>query len=73
MKKSESKYPIADAGEDFDPESMPDYEQRALKGDFAFMDVEGIRRVYVNEELEKVEAQEVAESMTPPPEEDEEE
>lgn len=73
MSKKESKYPIADMGENFDPETMPDYEERALKGDFAFMEVEDIRRVYVNEEMERVEAREVAESMIPPPEEMEDE
>lgn len=70
MSKNESKYPIADLGNDFDPEAMEDYEVRANKGDFDGMTLPEIRRVYVNEEQERVEAEEMRESMKPPPGED---
>ena len=66
-KKEESKYPIADMGENFDPEAMEDYEFRANRGDFDGMDTPEIRRVYVNEEMDRVEHDEMLEAMEPPP------
>ena len=69
MSKKESKYPIADLGKDFDPEAMEDYEARAARGDFDGMDLPEIRRIYVNEEMERVEHDEMIDSMEPPPDE----
>ncbi len=53
-----SKYPLSDLGDNFDPEAMPDYQERAKKGEFKNMTTEQIRSVYVHEEIEQVQEDE---------------
>lgn len=63
MPEEKSKYPIADAGEDFQPDAMEDFDTRVQSGEFAKLSMEEIRRVYVNEEIDYVHQQEELEML----------
>lgn len=58
MSEEKSKYPIADMGENFQPDAMEDWDQRVASGEFDNLSMEQIRRKYVEEEMEHVEQQE---------------
>ena len=63
MSEEKSKYPIGDAGEDFQPDAMEDFDARVQSGEFAKLSMEEIRRVYVNEEIDYVHQQEELEML----------
>lgn len=63
MSEEKSKYPIADMGEDFQPDVMEDFDQRVASGEFDNLSMEEIRRVYVNEEMDAVEQEENDEAI----------
>lgn len=63
MSEEKSKYPIADAGENFQPDAMEDFDARVASGEFAKLSMEEIRRVYVNEEIDYVQHQEEMEML----------
>lgn len=61
MSEEKSKYPIADMGEDFQPDAMEDWDRRVASGEFDNLSMEQIRAKYVQEEADFVEQQEEAE------------
>jgi hypothetical protein len=63
MPEEESKYPIGDAGENFQPDAMEDFDRRVQSGEFAKLTMDEIRRVYVNEEIDFVQHQEEMEML----------
>lgn len=60
MTQEQSKHPIADMGEDFQPDAMHDFDDRMKSGEFAKLTIEQIREVYVNEEADAVDEQDHA-------------
>jgi len=61
MSEEKSKYPIADMGENFQPDAMEDWDRRVASGEFDNLSMEQIRAKYVQEEADFVEQQEEAE------------
>jgi len=59
----ESKYPIGDMGENFQPDAMEDFDARVASGEFKDKSMEEIRRIYVHEEMDAVEQQEELERL----------
>jgi hypothetical protein len=55
-----SKYPIADLGDDFQVDAMSDFNARVKSGEFAELSEEEIREIYVQEEADAVERDEMA-------------
>jgi hypothetical protein len=47
-----SKTPIADLGDDFEPESQEDFAERQLTGEFEGKTEDEIRDIYVREEAD---------------------
>lgn len=47
-----SKTPIADLGDDFEPESQQDFAERQLTGEFDGKTEEEVRLIYVQEEAD---------------------
>lgn len=50
-----NNYPIADEGDDFDPDTMGDYQSRFDSGEFTGKTQEEIRSIYRDEERQRVE------------------
>jgi len=50
--KEPSKTPIADQGDDFEPESQQDFAERQLTGEFDGKSEDEIRDIYVQEEAD---------------------
>lgn len=63
MPEEKSKYPIADMGDDFQPDAMEDFDKRVASGEFDKLSIEEIRRVYVNEEIDYVHQREELEML----------
>lgn len=63
MPEENSKYPIGDMGDNFQPDAMEDFDRRAASGEFDNMSMEEIRRKYVEEEIQYVEEQEALEML----------
>lgn len=59
---NDSQYPLSDLGDNFDPEVMPDYQDRVKSGEFAKLNTEQIRSIYINEEIDQVHDEEDAEN-----------
>lgn len=59
----ESKYPIGDMGENFQPDAMEDFDARVASGEFNGKSMDEIRRIYVHEEMDAVEQQEELERL----------
>lgn len=51
---TESKHPLSDLGDDFDPQMMPDYKLREAAGEFEGKSEDQIREVYFEEEADAV-------------------
>lgn len=62
MEEEPSKTPIADMGDDFQPDAMDDFDARVASGEFKDKTMEQIRDIYVQEEADFVEQQDYADS-----------
>lgn len=54
VKAEDAKHPIAQQGEDFQPDAMPDFEERIESGEFANLSTEQISEIYRQEEIDRV-------------------
>lgn len=50
----DAKHPIAQQGEDFQPDAMPDFDDRINSGEFKDLSTEQIREIYRQEEIDRV-------------------